>query len=170
MNMNINTRTVVSIFTSNLVAPPDFMVSFIDPTMLPFVGAFLFVFAIVFGALSYAKVLGDQRKVNALIALAFAIFAVLYEPFVMGLQGVLPIGIILIVIIFFILLIKKVFSGGDTFDAWPIAASLIFALLLLGIFWDNIGFSVPGLDSNNVLWLIGVIIVILIFYVAYKHK
>ena len=147
------------------------MVEFIDPTMLPFVAAFLFVFAVVFGALSYAKVLGEQRKVNAIIAIAFAIFAVLFEPFVFGLQAVLPFAAVGIVIIFFGLFLKKVFAGkeGERFDAWPIATSLIFALLLLGILWDQIGFSVPGIDATNMLWLIGIIIVLLIFYVAYRH-
>ncbi len=145
------------------------MVEFIDPTMLPFIAAFLFVFAVVFGALSYAKVLGEQRKVNVIIAMAFAIFAVLFEPFVFGLQTVLPFAVIGIVIIFFILFLKKVFGGGDKIDAWPIATSLIFALLLLGIFWDQIGFSVPGIDSTNMLWLVGILIVLLIFYVTYQH-
>ena len=145
------------------------MVEFIDPTMLPVIAAFLFVFAVVFGALSYAKVLGEQRKVNVIIAMAFAIFAVLFEPFVFGLQTVLPFAVIGIVIIFFILFLKKVFGGGDKIDAWPIATSLIFALLLLGIFWDQIGFSVPGIDSTNMLWLVGILIVLLIFYVTYQH-
>lgn len=144
------------------------MVEFIDPTLLPFVAAFLFVFAVVFGALSYAKVLGEQRKVNAIIAIAFAIFAVLFEPFVTGLQAVLPFAVVGIIIIFFILFLKKAFEG-NAFDAWPIATSLIFALLLLGIFWDRIGFSLPGINATNMLWLIGIIIVLLIFYVAYQH-
>ena len=145
------------------------MPEIIDPTLLPFIAAFLFVFAVVFGALSYANVLGGQRKVNVIIALAFAIFAVLFEPFVASLQTVLPFAVIAIVIIFFILFLKKVFGGGDKIDAWPIATSLIFALLLLGIFWGQFGFSLPGLDPTNVLWLIGIIIVLLIFYVAYQH-
>ncbi len=143
-------------------------ISFIDPTTLPFVAAFLFVFAVVFGALSYAGVLGEQRKVNVIIALAFAIFAVLFEPFVFGLQAVLPIAIVLIVIIFFALFLKKAF-GGDTKDAVPIVVSLAIALLLLGVFWDQIGFSLPGLDASNVLWLIIIIVVLLIFFVAYKQ-
>ncbi len=145
------------------------MVSFIDPNVLPFVGAFLFVFAIVFGLLNVVKILGEQRKVNAIIALIFAAFSVVYAPFVTALQGILPIAAIILVILFFILFLKKMFEGGGAMDAWPIAVSLIFALLLLGIFWDNIGFSVPGLSSDNVLWIIGIIIVIMIFYVAYQH-
>ncbi len=144
------------------------MVEFIDPTLLPFVAAFLFVFAVVFGALSYAKVLGDQRKVNVLIALAFAIFAVLFEPFVFGLQAVLPFAVIGIIIVFFLLFLKKAF-GGNTKDAVPIVVSLAIALLLLGIFWDQFGFSLPGISSTNVLWLIIIIIVVLIFYIAYKQ-
>lgn len=144
-------------------------IEFIDPTMLPFVAAFLLVFAIVFGVLSYVNILGGDRKVNAIIALAFAIFAVLFEPFVFGLQTVLPFAVIGIVIIFFILFLKKVFGGGDKIDAWPIATSLIFALLLLGIFWDRIGLTLPGIDSTNMLWLVGILIVLLIFYVAYQH-
>ena len=143
-------------------------INFIDPTTLPFVAAFLFVFAVVFGALSYAGVLGEQRKVNVLIALAFAIFAVLFEPFVTGLQAVLPFAVIGIVIIFFLLFLKKAF-GEDAKDAVPIVVSLAIGLLLLGILWDKIGFSLPGLDSTNVLWLIVIIIMVLIFFVAYKQ-
>ena len=113
--------------------------------------------------------LGEQRKVNAIIALAFAIFAVLFEPFVFGQQEVLPFAVIGIYIIFFLLFLKKAFGGDKKFDAVPITVSLAIALLLLGILWDKIGFSLPGLDTGNVLWLIIIIIVVLIFYVAYKQ-
>ncbi len=144
--------------------------AFIDPATLPFVGAFIFVFAVVFGGLTYTGVLGGNKNVNVLISIAFAIFAVLYEPFVASLQAYIPFAAVVMVIAFFILFLKKVSAtgSGERSDAWPALALLAFAMILLGAFWDKIGFSMPGISSENMLWLIGIAIIALIFWVAYK--
>ena len=76
-------------------------VPFLDPTLTPFFAAFLFVFAVVYGALFAAKVFEKPKSINIVIALAFAIFAASYKPLVDTLYNFLPIAAIFLIIIFF---------------------------------------------------------------------
>lgn len=149
---------------------------FHDPTIVPFLGAFLFVFAVVFGLLSMAK--GKDEKalfrnnVNAIIAIAFAAFSVMYEPLVTGLQQFIPLAAGILLVLFFVVFIKRVFGGkkGDKFDALPFVVVISLLLAILSIFWGSLGFSVAGLSSTNVLWLIGIGVVIAILYASYRHS
>jgi len=146
----------------------------LDPALLPFLGAFLFVFAIVFGLLSYAKMFGFPRNVNAAIALVFGIFAASFEPFRTGLFNILPILVIPLVILFFFVFIKKIFMPEDKkepFDAVPLLAIAIPTFFLLGIFSDQV-FSLLFLteaEQRNILWLVGVFVVVIIFASVYYH-
>ena len=146
------------------------MVEFIDPTLLPTIGAFIFVFAMVFGLLSYVKKFNSA--VNLVIAGAFGFFAVLYEPLVSGLMTFVPIAAIIFAALFFFLILKEVFKGkeGSKTETFPLLVALALLLLVLGILWPTIGFEVAGISSTNILWIIGVVIVIVIFYAAYKHE
>lgn len=144
----------------------------VDPGLLPFLGAFLFVFAIVFGLLSYAKMFGFPKNVNAAIALVFGIFAASFEPFRSGLFNILPILVIPLVILFFLVFVKEVFKPkkeGETYDAFPPVILLGTALILLGVFWNSLGIAVEGVSSTNMLWLVGIALAILIFVVAYQQ-
>ncbi|MBI2578695.1 MAG: hypothetical protein HYW26_03220 [Candidatus Aenigmarchaeota archaeon] len=144
----------------------------VDPALLPFLGAFLFVFAIVFGLLSYAKMFGFPKNVNAAIALVFGIFAASFEPFRTGLFNILPILVIPLVILFFLVFVKEVFKPkkeGEHFDAFPPVALLAIGLILLGAFWDRINIPVEGLSSSNVLWILGIAVALLVFIVAYQQ-
>src|SRR3989344_3351422 len=146
------------------------MVEFIDPTLLPTIGAFIFVFAMVFGLLSYVKKFNSA--LNLVIAGAFGFFAILYEPLVSGLMTFVPIAAIIFVVLFFFLILKEVFKGkeGSKTEVFPLIVALALLLLVLGILWPTIGFEVAGISSTNILWIIGVVIVIVIFYAAYKHE
>ena len=84
------------------------MISFIDAMYVPYIAAFLFVFAVIFGVLNYAKTLGFSRNVNGALAAVIAFFATAYEPFVFGMQEYMPIIAGLFIIIFFIMFLKKV--------------------------------------------------------------
>lgn len=147
---------------------------FIDPAIIPFISTFLFVFAVVFGLLTIAK--GKEgplfnTRVNAIIALVFAAFSASYEPLVTALQQFIPFAAALLLVLFFFVFLKRIFGGEKgKFDALPFVIVIGFLLLLIGIFWGDIGFSVFGLSPTNVLWLIGIAIVISIFYAAYKHS
>jgi len=152
------------------------MLPFIDATYTPYVATFVFVFAIMFGVLSFAKILGFDKRINAAIAAVIAFFATSYEPFVVGMAEYMPVIAAIFVVIFFIVFLKKIFGKdekekGKPSDMLPIGIALAFLLIVLAIMWDRIyGFVPYGFDASNVLWIIGIIIIVIIFWVAYKHK
>ena len=153
--------------------------TFIDPTMAPYVATFLFIFGVVFGLLSYAGTGGDEKKnklsfgtrVNAIIALAFAIFSLFYPPLVTGLQQFLPIAVIILLVLFFIVFLKRIFDK-EKGDSLPIMVSMGIMLVVLTIAGDELlGSILPsGFDLNNVMWIVGVVLVIMFFWAAYNHK
>ena len=149
---------------------------FIDSAVIPFLSTFLFVFAVVFGLLSIAKGKDDKvlfkNSVNVIIAVVFAAFSVTYEPLVAALQQFIPLAAALLLIVFFFVFLRRLFGSktGQHFDALPFLVVISFLLLLVGLFWDSLGLSVPGMSSSNMMWLIGIIIVIMIFLAAYKHS
>lgn len=136
----------------------------------PAVLTFFFVFAVVFGAFSYTRIF--ERRINAVLAAVFALFSAAFPPLVTGLQAFLPIGAVIIVILFFFLFLRRMFEArqGQHVDAFPIALSLGIALVLLGVLWNRLNVSLPFIDSSNMLWLIGIVLVVLIFYVAYRAQ
>lgn len=146
-------------------------VTLIDPGALPYASAFLFVFALVFGLLSYSKIGEFDKKVNALIALAVAGFSILYEPLVLALTQYMPVAAAILVVLFFVALAKKVLGGGSQEMTFPLVVSLAIMLLLLSIFADRLVPFVPGgFDAGNAMWLVGILIAILFFWMIYKYK
>lgn len=136
---------------------------------LPLLASFAFIFAIVFGLLAHVRIF--QNNVNVVIAVVFAFFAVLSPQVVNMLTGILPFGAIVLVVLFFFILVKKLVGGGVQADSWPIAVSLAISLLLLGVFWNKISPMLPGgIDPTQMLWVVGIVLVMLIFWVAYKHS
>jgi hypothetical protein len=147
------------------------MISFIDPAAAPYLSTFLFIFAVVFGLLSYAKVGDFGKRINAIIALAFALFSVFYQPLVLGLQQWLPIAVILMIILFFIIFVKRMFASEKTGDTFPMAIALATLLIVFSVVGDKVlGFLPSGFDLNNMAWIVGIIIVILFFWTIYNYK
>src|SRR3989344_2337482 len=136
------------------------IIPFIDAATVPYVGTFLLVFAVVYGLLSFAgsgksKFLGFDKRVNAIIAVVFAFFAVMYQPLVLGLQEFMPFAIVGLIVIFFAMFIKKLFGGSGSHDTFPQVVSLGILLILLGVFRnDLVQFLPSGFDVNNMLWII----------------
>jgi hypothetical protein len=144
----------------------------LESVQVAYVASFMFVFAVVFGVLNYAKILGFSKQVNAVVAIVIGAFSVVYEPFVLGMEQYIPYAAALFVVIFFILVIKKAFAGGkdEKFDALPIIVSLVIMLVLLGIFWEQLSYFVPAnVDPMNVLWAIGIIVRVGIFWAVYRQ-
>ncbi len=142
----------------------------LNADQLAFMTTFLFVFAIIYALLLKAKVI-EYKNANIIIAAAIALFASLYQPLVNALQVFLPIAAIILVILFFIVFVKSLIGGEE--DAIPLLAVLVIALLLLGVFWGNIVALLPmplWLASDAIIWIIGIVIILLIFLVVYKHK
>jgi hypothetical protein len=147
-------------------------IAFIDAALLPQVSTFLFVFAMVFGVLTYSKMGDFSKNINGVLAIAIAFFAILYEPLVIGLTEYMPIAVGLLVVLFFAALVKKVLGGGkDIKDTFPLIIALGILLLLLGLFSDQLAAYLPaGFDAGNVLWIIGIVVVVLFFWFIYKYK
>lgn len=160
------------------------VLTIVDPATTAIVATFLFVFAVVFALLSYTNIFVQRdekgnpkgeppRKVYAVIALVFGLFAAMYEPLVTGLQKYLPYASMLLIIIFIVIFAKRLFSGNkrERFDAFPVILSMGVLLLVLGIFWEGVALYLPSdLSSANALWVVGLIIIIGIFYAVHKHS
>ncbi|MBS3050532.1 MAG: hypothetical protein J4400_00070 [Candidatus Aenigmarchaeota archaeon] len=146
-------------------------ITLIDPTVVPYVSTFLFVFALIFGLLSYSKVGDFNKRVNAMLALAIAGFSVLYEPLVLTLSQYIPIAAGVLIIVFFLALVKKIFEGkeGSKKDYFPLIVVIAILFLLLIALADVFLAFLPGnFDPSVVLWGIGLVFVILFFWLIYK--
>ncbi|HLD38773.1 MAG TPA: hypothetical protein VJB05_00490 [archaeon] len=150
------------------------MVTIIDPAVMPFISTFLFVFALIFGLLSYSKIGEFNKKVNALLALAIAGFSVMYEPLVLAMQQYMPIAAAVLIVVFFFALLKKMFGkkeGDKSGDTVPLIITLAVLLLLMVAFGQGLtGFLPAGMDPQSVLWGVGIIIAVLFFWLIYKTK
>ncbi len=127
---------------------------------------FLFIFAIIYGLLGVAKLF--DNKVNALLGIVLALFGAAYMPLISFLFVFMPIAIAILVIVFLIVLLKKLFQkDGERTDLLPVMVSLGILLLLLGIFWGQLRTGMTAMASDNLLWAIGIIVIIILFWAAY---
>jgi hypothetical protein len=153
-------------------------ISFLPADTVPYVSTFLFVFAVVFGLLSYAKVFvkddKPDRRINGAIALAIALFSIAYPPLVKGLTLYMPLAIAVLIPLFFIVFVKKVIEedkGKQATDTFPLIVSLIILGMLVYVFEDQIRLLVPlGIDPSAFIWLGGITVSLLFFWLVYKSK
>ncbi|MDI6721769.1 MAG: hypothetical protein QMD85_05225 [Candidatus Aenigmarchaeota archaeon] len=149
------------------------MVELFDPSITPVALSFIFVFAVVFGVLSYASTLKFPKAVNAAIAAVFAVSSAIYQPFVIFVQDIMPIASIFLIILFFLLLLKKAADGKDgdgKTDLILIGITMALLLVVLAAAGDRIApFFPAGIDATGVYWLAGIIIILLFFWIGYKH-
>jgi hypothetical protein len=133
-----------------------------------FVASLLFVFAASYALLAQAKVI-EVKGANVLIALAIAFFSASFAPLAQFLQSVLPIAAILLVIAFFIIFGRNLL-GKKAGDKVPVSVALATSLLLLAVLWNRIAPQLPFVtDPSSVMWILGIVIVLLIFYLVYMH-
>jgi len=133
--------------------------------------SFLFVFAVVYALLIESKVI-KLKNACAIIAAVFGVFASMYQPFVSVLQSIMPIATIVLIIVFILIFIKKLVGGKrEDKDMLPTVVVLAALLMIIGIFWDKISPYVPyQFGAENLLWIVGIIVVIGILYAVYKHE
>ncbi len=134
---------------------------------------FLFTLAIVFGVLQFASPI-KSRPVNLLIALALAAFASGYGPLVSSLWQFLPtITWFFIVIFLFAFTLKitgiKQGQGGD-FEGMVANAAVLLVLFGVGFsLLQQFTVEIPLIGGGqNLLFLLGFIFVLAIFYGAMK--
>jgi len=143
----------------------------LEGEMLTLVTSFLFVFALIYALLIYSRLFHESKNAAALVSVVIAFFSVMYSPLVTFLQSIIPIAALILVILFFLVLIKRLLIEREvTKDALPVVVILAVSLLLVGVLWNEIAITIPGLSSENMLWLIGIIIIALIFFAVYSHK
>lgn len=150
---------------------------------LPQVTVFLFVFAIIYALLIFTGIFAAAKRAAALISLVIAFFSAIYSPLVLFMQEIVPIASLVLVFLLFVALIKKLFTGeGKTMkhtqprddmtmqDTLPLVIVLAICLLLVGVFWNSIAVSLPApLTPDAMLWIIGIFIIILIFFAVYAY-
>lgn len=149
--------------------------------LLRFTVSFLFIFALIFGILQITKrrVKIDEKnfkeerlfpeRVNVLLAITIALICVSYQPFINFIWGLLPISSIIFIIFFFIAFIRENFRKEEK-DPLPLLVSIGILILILGVFGEF--FNIPfqnyfPLSQRDVLWIIGIILTILLFYFGY---
>lgn len=145
-----------------------------NPALHPIL-PFLFVLAIVFGLLEVVDVF-KKKSVNVLLALVFAFFAAGYEPFVSFFF--VNFGLILwgFVFLFFIAFImeaigmrgkKKVPPGKEHL---PMVVVTIIILILGAAGFAYIkDLEIPVVGTDNFLMIIGLILLVVLFYYAYEY-
>ena len=140
---------------------------------------FLLMFAIFFAILEKTK-LFDNRNVDVLLAFIFSLYIVAFSP-VAGVIGYwfsglfASVGVVLVsIIIFFLvigLLISPWWSKGLESKSWkwliPLGVVVAF-LIVLGSTFGGVTaagtISIPGLSSEDILFLTLVILTVLIIY------
>ena len=137
---------------------------------------FFFVLAIVYGALDYSNVL-KKNSVKAIISLVIAFFAITYQPLVDFIYLVLPYAVILFIVVFFLAFISKLFKGkggeggkGGERD-WTLIAIIVILILIATAAYgqDILNNFLPAMPAENFLYAVGLVLVLLIFYAAYKN-
>ena len=136
---------------------------------------FLFILAVVFGALRISNVL-KSGPAAFLMALAVAAFAALYAPFTAMLWAYMPsmtwffIIVFLIAFVFEMFGIRKGGQGGS--DAMIVNAGILLVMITVG--WrmaQTFKANIPFIGSaENLIFLLGLIFVIAIFWSAMKGE
>lgn len=137
------------------------MIEIFTNEIMLYAGAFLFVFGAVYGLLITMKIFPKQA--NAVISLGIALFAIAYSPLIIT---AMPILSIIFLIFFFVYFIKIIFKKSDS-DFVPVIAAMgmiLLALPLAGITLQNITYSM----KMNIIYFIALVIIVIMFYAAYK--
>lgn len=134
---------------------------------------FFFVLAIVYGVLSVTNIF-KKTSVNMIIALVFAFFASGYPPFLNFFFNNFGYLLWSFIVIFFIAFFMEAIGlrGKDSSKKGKDIGILIIgiAILLLITFVGRVSeMNIPILGSENFLILIGLFLLVMIFYYAYLH-
>ena len=128
---------------------------------------FFFMLAVVFGALEVGGVF-QNSGVKVIISLVIAFFAASFEPASAFVFSILPHATAFFIIVFFLGFVKKLFTGQDKKIDWTMIAvlSILFLILLINI-EPLTGIGLGG-QATNLVYVIGFIAILMIFYAAYQ--
>ena len=139
------------------------MATFLDISSLSFFSSiftFILVFVALYSLLSYAKFLGENNGIHALIAFSISILTLFSKDAIEVINFVVPWFVMLFIGMLLMLLAYSLFNpGGNVFDLlvggdkhktiiyWIISLSVIIILIGLGnSFGERVG---PYLDGDN---------------------
>jgi hypothetical protein len=136
---------------------------------------FLFMLAIVYGALDVSGVFKNKR-VNALIALVFAFFTLTYAPAIEFINQIMPYAIMFFVAFFFLGFIIKAVTKGLKDEKGNKDFTLliiILGLVLLLFATQGPGFInnfLPGFEeqASNIMVISAIVFIGVIFLAVYK--
>ena len=127
--------------------------------------AFIFVLAIVYGALDITKVL--SKRPSLLIAAVMALFAASNETSAAFVKSVFPFAVIFFIVIFFLAFISSLFKKGGEKDFDLIAILLALVLLALAAFQNTVqGWQI----TQEMVAAIALAAMLIIFFVAYRRS
>lgn len=130
---------------------------------------FFLVLAIIYGALEVSKVF-DNRAVKGIIAVVFAFFAIMNAQVVSLINVILPYAAGFFVVIFIIWMVIKPFRGrgGGGGDPTVLIVILVLVVILLARLGSEGYVQSNFLSDPNFLWIIGIVVVLVIIWKAYK--
>lgn len=136
---------------------------------------FLFMLAIVYGALDIGGVFKNKR-VNAVIAAVFALFTLTYAPAAEFINQIMPLAIIFFVVFFFVGFIVKAATKGLSDETGKKDFNLLIIILGLVLLLfatqgpEVIGRFLPGFEeqASNIMVLSAVVFIGVIFMAAYR--
>ncbi len=129
---------------------------------------FFFILAVVYGSLEVSNVF-KKSSVKGLISLAIAAVTLTSEAVTDFVYDILPYAAILFVIFFVLGFILNVFKGEDKkvdFSLVAVIAALV--LVFVSSQQDFVESYVPWLSSENSVFIVAAILLLMIFYAAYK--
>jgi len=135
---------------------------------------FFLVLAIIYGALEVSKVF-KNRAVNAIIAVVFAFFSIMNSQVVAFINSILPYAAGFFVVLFLVWIVLKPLRGGgkEGEKKDPVLLIVILVLILVILARMQTTDILPGsslLSNSNLIWIIGIIIVAVILWKAYKME
>lgn len=129
---------------------------------------FFLVLAIIYGALEVSKVF-ENRAVKGIIAVVFAFFAIMNAQVVSLINVILPYAAGFFVVIFIIWMVIKPFRGrGGGGDSTVLIVILVLVVILLARLGTEGYIQNNFLTDPNFLWIIGIVVVLVIIWKAYK--
>lgn len=138
---------------------------------------FLFVLAVVYGALDFSGVF-NKNSVKGIISLAIALFALTSQFVIDFIYGVLPYAVILFIVVFFLAFLAKLFGGrkkegekGGERDWSLIVIVVILVLIFLASQGtDLVSTFLPSMPVENLMYGVGLVLILLIFYAVYQAQ
>ncbi len=142
--------------------------------LMTFVLPFVFVLALVYGALEVASIFRN-RMVNAIIAIVIAFFAISNAGISEIIISIMPWAALLFIAIFFVKFVLNIFRPGTQGRDYTLVLAM---LVLLGAFMVSHGTELiqdwlpagSPISEENFMIIIGVIVILGIILAAYNKS